>query len=109
MKKSLRGFTLTEALIVVAILAVLAAIVIPNVVGLMSRSSENSECLENWTAWSPNCGKVEIDRSRTKCCPDGLIQVYLIVHGGVPSGGNCTIYIVDGSKQEGMQQRGVEQ
>ena len=35
-----KGFTLVEILIVVAMVAILAAVVIPNVIGLMHRSAE---------------------------------------------------------------------
>lgn len=40
--KSERGFTLTELLIVIAILGVLAAVVLPNFVGLLGGAQSNS-------------------------------------------------------------------
>lgn len=44
--KSERGFTLTELLIVIAILGVLAAVVLPNFVGLLGGAQSNSASAE---------------------------------------------------------------
>jgi len=56
-----RGLTLVEILIVVAMVAILAAVVIPNVIGLMHRSAEMDKDLPGQKEL-----RIEKDNSYTK-------------------------------------------
>jgi prepilin-type N-terminal cleavage/methylation domain-containing protein len=47
--KSEKGFTLIELLVVIAILGVLAAVAIPNIVGLMGKGAEEAATAEQGT------------------------------------------------------------
>jgi len=96
--KNTKGFGLVELLIVLVMLSFIAIIVISNIIRLQNESRYDKEYLGNWTVLSSNCSEVEIDYSKTKCHPDGITDIYLLVHGEIPLGGNCTIYLVNESE-----------
>ena len=97
MKKMKQGFTLVEIMIVVAIIAILAAIAIPNFVKYRKESQEAScestraqivTAAENWGSKSANATETSVDLT-TLAPTDG--SGYFKTAPKCPDGGTFTI------------------
>jgi len=83
-----KGFTLIEILIVLALMAVLAAIVIPNVQGFLGRGKDDSYKVDKKTL------QAAVDGYYTK---NNAFPTFLGgTTGGVPTGGSNTYIDTDG-------------
>ena len=119
-KRMKKGFTLVEIMIVVAIIAILAAIAIPNFVKYRKESQEAScestraqivTAAENWGSKSANADQSSVDLTTlaptdgsgyfktAPKCPDG--GTFTITKNGTSGAWECTCSKHSGSSESG--------
>jgi prepilin-type N-terminal cleavage/methylation domain-containing protein len=90
LRKPLRGFTLVEIMIVVAIVALLAAIAIPNIIRAQKRSKA-AACISNMRVVDTAIQELKIERPGTALTEDNIRVFIGRGNGGAmpkcPSGG----------------------
>lgn len=88
MKKMLKGFTLVEIMIVVAIIAILAAVAIPNFVRYRKTSQMNA-CISNLKQLQAACEQARMSNIATTFDTAGIIgsDKYIKVMPTCPAGG----------------------
>ena len=91
MKKMLKGFTLVEIMIVVAIIAILAAVAIPNFVRYRKTSQMNA-CISNLKQLQAACEQARMSNIPTTFDSAGIIgsDKFIKVMPTCPAGGAYT-------------------
>ena len=91
MKKMLKGFTLVEIMIVVAIIAILAAVAIPNFIRYRKTSQMNA-CVSNLKQLQAACEQARMNNIPTTFDSAGIIGTdkYIKVMPTCPAGGSYT-------------------